>query len=218
MDKSPIVFVVDDDGEVLLSLRRLIESVGLKVETFCTTDEFLQFYDHSRPGCLVLDVRLPGASGLDLLEQLPGREITLPVIVLTAYGDVPTAVRALKNGAVDFIEKPFIAQVLLDSIQNHIEHDRHQRSEQADRLELSRRLGRLTPREREVMELVVIGRANKQVAAELGCSCKTVEVHRSRVMEKMGAGSIAELVRMSLLNHCKASCKPDINRETPIDS
>ncbi len=218
MDTSPTVFVVDDDGEVLLSLRRLIESVELRVETFCTTDEFLQSYDRSRPGCLVLDIRLPGNSGLDLLEQLPGQEITLPVIVLTGYGDVPTAVRALKSGAADFIEKPFSSQVLLDSIQNHIEHDRQQRSEQAERLELLQRLARLTPREREVMELVVIGRANKQVAAELGCSCKTVEVHRSRVMEKMEAGSIAELVRMSLLNPRTASRKPSFNRETPIHS
>jgi FixJ family two-component response regulator len=147
----------------------------------------------------VLDVRIPGTSGLDLLEQLPQRKIGIPVIVLTGYGDVPMAVRALKGGAVDFIEKPFNDQTLVDSVHKAIRRDGQMRRQRSERMESALRVTRLTPRERQVMDLVVVGKANKQVAGELGCSCKTVEVHRARVMEKMQADSVAALVRMALL-------------------
>ena len=199
MDTVPTVFVLDDDPAVRNSLQWLLESVGLKVETYESSEEFIGAYADSTPGCLVLDVRIPGTSGLDLLEQFPQRKIGIPVIVLTGYGDVPMAVRALKGGAVDFIEKPFNDQTLVDSVHKAIRRDGQMRRQRSERMESALRVTRLTPRERQVMDLVVVGRANKQVAGELGCSCKTVEVHRARVMEKMQADSVAALVRMALL-------------------
>jgi FixJ family two-component response regulator len=216
MDARPTVFVVDSDRNLCRSLAQLGESAGLCVEAFGAADDFLAACDPDRSGCVVLDVRLPGMSGLDLLELLPRRGITLPAIVLTGCGDVPMAVRALKNGAMDFIQKPYNEQRLLDAIREAIDQDERTRGEQGEREELERRVNRLTRREREVMQLVVVGKANKQVAAELGCSCKTIEVHRSRVMEKMEAGSIAELVRMAMLLDGLVPSKAKQRRETPI--
>lgn len=200
MPPSATVFVVDDDPAMRESLRWLIESVGLQVKTFPTAQEFLTKYESDKPGCLVLDVRMPGLSGLDLQQELSKRAISLPIIMITGYAEVPMAVRALKAGAIDFIEKPFSDQVLLDRIQQAIESDREARRERAGRTEFSMLLSRLTPREREVMELVVAGKPNKVIAAELGLSPKTVEVHRARVMEKMQVDSLAELVRLNLLS------------------
>lgn len=216
MNAQATVFVVLDDAAVRNSVRRLAESAGFNVETFGTTGAFLEAYDPARPGCLVLDVRLLGIGGLDLLERLPACGITLPIIMVSGYGDVPTAVRAMKNGAADFMQKPFDEQDLLKSIQRFIERDRQGCRKRAKRADLARRTARLTPREREVMDLVVAGKANKQIAVELGCSHKTVEVHRSRVMEKMGAGSVAELVRMALLDNGLAQRKQRDDGETPL--
>jgi FixJ family two-component response regulator len=191
------VFVVDDDASTCQSLRWLIESVGLRVETFPSAETFLASLDRSRPGCLVLDVRMPGMSGLDLQEKLGGNGDRLPIIVISGYGDVTMAVRAMKNGAVDFIEKPFNDQVLLDRIHKAIEHDVQRRREKASHESVVARFAALTSREREVMQLVVDGKSNRAVAEQLGLSPKTVEVHRARVMSKVGAKSLAELVRLA---------------------
>lgn len=198
METDPTVFVVDDDPAMRQSLRWLIESVNLAVETFPAAPEFLSGYDPNRPGCLVLDVRMPGMSGLDLQEELNRRRIDIPIIILTGYAEVPTAVRALKGGALDFIEKPFSDQLLLDRIQQAIASDRQVRERNLARAALAARVAHLTPREREVMQLVVAGSSNREIAAELGLSVKTVEVHRARVMEKMKVDSLAELVRLVL--------------------
>ena len=195
---EPTVFVVDDDPAMRESLRWLIESVGLRVETYSVPQDFLQTYDAARPGCLVLDMRMPGMSGLELQEELTERKATLPIIIVTGYAEVPMAVRALKAGAVDFIEKPFSDQLLLDRIQQAIETDRQTRGQQAYKAQLATRIASLSAREREVMELVIAGKANREIAEELGLSQKTVEVHRSRVMEKMQVDSLAELVRVVL--------------------
>jgi FixJ family two-component response regulator len=182
-------------------MKWLVESAGLTAETFHTAQDFLEAYSPQRRGCLVTDVRLPGTSGLDLLSHLQTQGMPIATIIITAYGDVSMAVRALKNGAVDFIVKPYNDQELLDSIQRAIELDVRIREQRAIQNEIQSRFARLTAREREVMDLVVVGRANKQVAAELGCSGKTVEVHRARVMDKMQATSLASLVRMSIQRH-----------------
>jgi len=195
------VFVVDDDAEVCRCIKWLVESAGLSAETFLTAQGFLEAYSPQRRGCLVTDVRLPGTSGLDLLSHLQTHGMPIATIIITAYGAVPMAVRALKNGAVDFIVKPYNDQELLDSIQRAIELDVRIREQRAIQNEIQSRFARLTAREREVMDLVVVGRANKQVAAALGCSGKTVEVHRARVMDKMQATSLASLVRMSIQRH-----------------
>ena len=192
------VFLVEDDRSVGKSLRCLFESVGLTVKRFESGPEFLAEVDPTDPGCLVLDVRLPGMNGLDLMSRLREEGVFLPVIILTGHGDVPMAVTALKGGAVDFIEKPFKRQAFLDSVHRAIELDVRLRAERTARAGVERRVGRLTPREREVMGLVVTGRPNREIAVELGCSVKTIEVHRSRVMEKMEAGSVAELVKLAL--------------------
>lgn len=200
MDSSATVFVVDDDPAIRESLRWLIESVGLNVKVFATAQEFLESYESSTPSCLVLDIRMPGMSGLDLQTELGKRDIRLPVIIITGHAEVPVAVRAMKSGAFDFIEKPFSDQLLLDRISRAIESDtqaRHTRSEHAG---VAVRLAQLTPREREVMDLVIAGKANKVIAAELGLSPKTVEVHRAHVMKKMQAESLADLVRLGLLS------------------
>lgn len=199
MSTEPTVFVVDDEAAMRDSLRWLLQSVGLSVETYATGEEFLKGYDPQRPGCLVLDVRMPGMSGLSLQEALLARNIHLPVIIITGYAEVPTAVRALKTGAIDFIEKPFSDDVLLERVRQAIEQDRHVREEQAKCAEVEARFAQLTPRERQVMALVINGKANKIIAAELGLSPKTVEVHRANVMSKMGADSVADLVRFGLM-------------------
>lgn len=198
MPSDSIVFVVDDDAAVCDSLRFLIESVGLQVRTFSSADEFLAAYTPDQPGCLVLDIRMPGMSGLELQEQLAKRGYTLPVIIITAHGDVPSAVRAMHAGAVDFVSKPFNAQSLLDRVHQALAKDARTRRDEAVRAAIAAKVALLTPREREVMDLVVSGMSNKGIAAQLQLSAKTVETHRARVMEKMEAGSVAELVRMVL--------------------
>lgn len=196
MSTEPIVFVVDDDQAIRSSLKWLIESVGLRVETYATADEFMRSYYPGRAGCLMLDVRMPGMSGLELQEHFAKHDILIPIIIITGHGDVPMAVRAMKSGAIDFIEKPFNDELLLESIRNALVLDVRQRETQAQRAEIAARLAHLTPREHEVMEMVTEGRSNKEIATGLGVSAKTVEAHRARVMEKMEAGSLAELVRM----------------------
>jgi RNA polymerase sigma factor (sigma-70 family) len=199
MNIEPIVFVVDDDQAMRNSLKWLIESVGMQVETYASASEFIDSYYPGRAGCLLLDVRMPGMSGLELQAYLRRQEIIIPIVIITGHGDVSMAVRAMKAGAVDFIEKPFNDQALLDSIRDALNFDEQQRSLQAQRAEIAARLAQLTPREHEVMEMVTDGRSNKEIAVELGVSAKTVEAHRARVMDKMQAGSLAELVRMALI-------------------
>ena len=198
-EQQGVVFIVDDDEALRDSLRWLLESVGLKVETHDSANSFLQSYYPGQSGCLLLDVRMPGMSGLELQEQLESRDVRLPVVIITGHGDVSMAVRALKAGALDFIEKPFDDELLLASIQSALSLDVEQRKSRATQAEILARLAQLTRREHQVMELVTKGRANKQIAAELNVSAKTVEAHRAHVMEKMQANSLAELVRMSML-------------------
>ena len=199
MKSEPRVFVVDDDQAMRSSLEWLIESIGMKVKTYSSADEFLRSYYPGRAGCLLLDVRMPGMSGLDLQAHLAREDSRLPVIIITGHGDVAMAVKAMKAGAVDFIEKPFHDEDLLSSIRNALAFDEKQRSLQSQRAEIATRLAELTPREHEVMEMVTEGLANKEIAASLGVTAKTVEAHRARVMDKMQAGSLAELVRMVLI-------------------
>ena len=192
-----MIFVVDDDVSMREALQRLLRSVGLQVTTFASAREFLQHRGAEVPGCLVLDVRLPGLSGLDLQHELAAAQIDLPIIFMTGYGDIPMTVRAMKAGAVEFLTKPFRDQDLLDAIQQALERDRvawHQRVALAA---LRQRYDRLTPREREVMRFVVAGLLNKQIAADLGTSEIMVKVHRGQVMRKMQAASVADLVRMA---------------------
>jgi len=192
------VHIVDDDEAMRDSLKWLLESSGLKVELYASAEAFLHAFDNSFCGCLVLDVRMPGMNGLDLYEQLRARASTLPVIFITGHGDVPMAVSALKKGAADFIEKPFNDQDMLRLIETCMKQDRAAAAKRAENASVAHRLDRLTQREREVLGLIVAGKLNKQIADALGISIKTVEVHRSRVMEKMGAASVAELVQLVL--------------------
>jgi len=196
---TPTVFIVDDDQAMRISLKWLIESIGMQVKTYGSADEFLNSYFPGRAGCLLLDVRMPGKSGLELQAHLAREDSRLPVIIITGHGDVSMAVKAMKSGAVDFIEKPFHDEELLTSIRNALEFDEKRRELQSRRAEIAVRLAELTPREHEVMEMVTEGRANKEIATVLGVSAKTVEAHRARVMDKMGASSLAELVRMALI-------------------
>ena len=195
MDEA-VVYVVDDDASVRRALSRLIHSVGLEVMTFPSAHAFLAFTPSDRPACLVLDVRLPGPSGLDLQAALTQADRSVPIVFITGHGNVPTSVRAMKGGAVDFLQKPFNDQELLDCVQRALRRSGEERAERAERSELERRVGSLTPREREVLLLVVAGMLNKQVADKLGIAEKTIKVHRGRVMEKMQADSIPDLVRM----------------------
>jgi len=197
-EQESTVFVVDDDDAVRNSMRWLVESVGLPVETYASAREFLETHDPNRPGCLVLDVRMPGMSGLDLQEKLHEKGIVIPIIVVTGHGDVPTAVRAIKAGAVEFIEKPVNDQLLLDTIQRCIEKDSEYRQELATRSVIAARYMSLTPREREVMARVVAGEPNKVIARNLDLSAKTIEAHRAAVMRKMEADSLASLVHMAI--------------------
>jgi len=195
-EESPIVFVVDDDASIRDALKSLIRSVGLRVELFGSPREFLQGKRPDAPSCLVLDVRLPGESGLDLQRELAEANVHIPIIFITGHGDIPMSVRAMKAGAVEFLTKPFRDQDLLDAIQLGLEQDRARRLRHAETALLRERLESLTPREREVLPLVVLGLLNKQVAAEIGTTEATVKVHRSQLMRKMGANSLPDLVRM----------------------
>ena len=192
-----IVYVVDDDSSVREAIKSLIRSVGLRVETFGTAQEFLKSARPDAPGCVVLDVRLPGLSGLDLQRELAANGINLPVIFITGHGDIPMSVRAMKAGALEFLTKPFRDQDLLDAIQQALERDRGARQQRSETAGLRERFDSQTAREREVMVLVVSGLLNKQIAGELGTSEVTIKIHRSQVMKKMDAGSLAELVRMT---------------------
>lgn len=195
-DAQPIVFVVDDDASIRDAVRRLISTIGLRVETFGSTAEFLNAVRPDAPACLVLDVRLPDSSGLELQHDLAEANIQIPIIFITGHADVPMTVRAMKAGAVEFLTKPFRGQELLDAIQAAITRDRIAWSERAQIKELRDRYETLTAREKEVLALVVSGLLNKQIGAELGTSELTVKTHRGRVMQKMQADSLADLVRM----------------------
>jgi FixJ family two-component response regulator len=192
-----VVFVVDDDASMRQAIGSLIRSVGLRVETFETAQEFLQSKHLDTLGCVVLDVRLPGLSGLDLQRELIARGVSLPIIFITGHGDIPMSVRAMKAGALEFLTKPFGDQDLLDAIQKALERDRAARQQRREIAELRERFDALTSREREVIRLVVAGLLNKQIADELGTSEITIKIHRGQVLKKMGAGSPAELVRMT---------------------
>jgi len=192
-----MVFVIDDDESIREALHSLIRSVGLRVATFPSAHEFLQSDRPDVPACLILDVRMPGLSGLDLQRDLTEANIHIPIIFITGHGDIPMSVRAMKAGAVEFLTKPFRDQDLLDAIQQALDRDRHARSQQADSADLRSRFHLLTPRETEVFELVVKGLLNKQIALQLGTSEITIKLHRRQVMEKMHADSLADLVRMA---------------------
>lgn len=197
-EPQPTVFIVDDDAAVRNAMQLLLRSVGRAAETFASADDFLGEYDSKRPGCLVLDIRMPGLGGMELQERLRATGSSIPIIFITGHADVPMAVEAMQKGAFDFIEKPIREQDLLERIADALNADHTQRSRRESLSEIAARHARLTRREREVMALIVAGKPNKIIAWELGASQRTIEIHRARVMEKMQARSLAELVRMSL--------------------
>ncbi|UCG87907.1 MAG: response regulator transcription factor [Gemmatimonadota bacterium] len=190
------VFVVDDDDALRKSLRRLMQSVGLPVETYPDAQAFQASYDPSRPGCLILDIRMPGMNGLELQQKLVSESIRIPVIIMSAHGDVEKAVRAMKAGAVDFIKKPYKGKVLLERVRHALKLDAQIRREEAQRADIAARIASLTPREHEVMKLLAAGKSPKQIAFEFGLSRKTVDVHRGHIMLKMQVDSLVELAQL----------------------
>jgi FixJ family two-component response regulator len=196
-DPTAVVFVVEDDTSMRNALKSLLRSVGLKVELFESGQEFLQHKLPDVPSCLVLDVRLPGLSGLDVQRELTKAKVRIPIIFITAHGDIPMSVRAMKAGAVEFLTKPFRDQDLLDAIQSSLERDRTRRQREGELMELEERFLSLTARERQLLPLIVSGRPNKEIASEIGTSEITVKVHRANVMKKMQAESFADLIRIA---------------------
>ena len=196
MTANPVVFVVDDDASVRSSLKFLLSTVGLHVESFDSADSFLRKALPDAPSCLVLDIRLPGLSGLDFQRELAAKKISIPIIFLTGHGDIPMSVRAMKAGAVEFLTKPFRDQDLLDAVRIALERDRARREQEKEVAVLQQRFDSLTPRERDVISMVVSGMLNKQIADQLGTAESTVKVQRSRALEKMQADSLVDLVRM----------------------
>ncbi len=209
IDMAPTVYVIDDDDAVRNSLRLLLKSVGLPVQICASAQQFLPSYDPRQPGCLVLDIRMPGMSGLELQQQLNVRGAIIPVVFITGHGDIPMAVEAMQHGAFDFLQKPFRDQDLIDRVQRALERDAANRAQLRETDRIRARLESLTPREREVLDLVTQGKANKVMAHELGVSQRTVEIHRARVMEKMAAHSLAQLVRMMLTLRGGSAAAPD---------
>jgi len=197
-DQVPIAYVVDDDESIRTLWRWLMESNGIAVRTFATAAEFINAYSPDASGCLVLDLRLPGMSGLELQEYLKQKGVEIPIVIVTGHGDIPTAVSAMKGGAVDFIQKPFSYREALAIIQGAFQRDAEARAKRTRRLAVSGRLAALTDRERDVLRCIIEGKPNKIIAVELDISLKTVEFHRSKLMEKMGADSVAELVQLAL--------------------
>jgi two-component system, LuxR family, response regulator FixJ len=197
-DRPALVFIVDDDDAVRNSIRLLMKSLDLATRPLSTAQEFLSTYDPQQPGCLILDVRMPGMSGLELQQQLNVRGAIIPVIFITGHGDVPMAVEAMQQGAFEFLQKPFRDQDLIERVQRALARDQTTRAELSERANVRERFDSLTPREREVLALVTSGKANKVMAADLNVSQRTVEIHRARVMEKMHASSLAQLVRMMM--------------------
>jgi FixJ family two-component response regulator len=199
MSEQARVFIVDDDEQVRSALTLLMESVGLQAYSFSSAQEYLDQFNPELPGCLILDVRMPGMSGLDLQARLVAEKVHPPIIIITGHGDVPMAVRAVRAGAIDFIEKPFNNQVMLDCVHRAIETDAVQRGETSRMQDIEEHYNELTPREKEVLQCVVDGKRNKIIAAELNISQSTVEAHRSKVMDKMQAESLSDLLRMAIL-------------------
>ena len=197
MTRGGVVFVVDDDASLARALCRLVRAAGLDAQAFSSARAFLDAPPPTRPACLVLDVRLPGLSGPQLQDALRGAGREIPIVFITGHADVATSVKAMKGGAVDFLEKPFDDRVLLDTVERALERDRGARAERAERDAIQQRIASLTPRERQVLALVVSGRLNKQIGGELGAAEKTIKVHRGRVMRKMRAASLVDLVRMA---------------------
>ncbi|MBI4719303.1 MAG: response regulator transcription factor [Planctomycetes bacterium] len=197
MNNEPLVYIVDDDEGVRNSLQWLVQSAGMQAERFASAHEFLAGFDPQRRACLVLDLRMPDLSGLELQQQLSARGVPIPIIMISGHGTVPSAVQAMKGGAIDFLQKPFDDAVLLERIRTAFKQDEERRRTHAQRAEIAQRVALLSPREREVMGMVVQGMVNKQIAARLGLSPKTVEIHRGHMMKKMRAESVAELVRLA---------------------
>jgi two-component system response regulator FixJ len=198
MSKNPLVMVVDDDSGVRNAMRALLKSVGLNSALYASAPEFLAAYDPQQPGCLLLDIRMPGMSGMELQQELNLRGAVIPVIFMSGHADIPMAVEAMQHGAFDFLQKPFRDQDLLDRIQRAIVRDGERRVALGERTRIKAHLESLTDREREVLDLLTLGKQNKAIAQDLGVSPRTIEIHRARVMEKMDAQSVAELVRMML--------------------
>ncbi|MDH3355687.1 MAG: response regulator [Chromatiales bacterium] len=199
MHSDPVVFVIDDDQQVREAIQLLMESIGLKVASFASAQEYLDQFNTQDHGCLILDVRMASMSGLELQARLAAEESHPPIVIITGHGDVQMAVKAIQAGAVDFLEKPFNDQALLDSVHHAIEKDLSQRGEALKLADIRTRLKRLTPREREVLDLVIAGQRNKVIAIDLGVSQSTIEAHRAKVMEKMEAATLSDLMRMMLI-------------------